>query len=70
MSGLQSSEGEDAFGCPSGDRATGQIRSHQRQVSLPRLFKRGAEPACAWFLEITFMPPKYVFVCVHPRGHK
>ena len=21
----------------------------------------------AWFLEITFMPPKYVCVCVHPQ---
>ena len=30
--------------------------------------------ANAWFLEITFVPPKYVCVCVcvcvHPRGHK
>ena len=34
----------------------------------------GRRPACAWFLEITFVPPKYVCVClcvcVHPRGHK
>ena len=24
----------------------------------------GRRPACAWFLEITFVPPKYVCVCV------
>ena len=32
----------------------------------------GRRPARAWFLEITFIPPKYVCVCVcvHPRGHK
>ena len=41
------------------------------------IFKPGArqlQPACAWFLEITFVPPKYVCacvcVCVHPQGHK
>ena len=24
----------------------------------------GRRPACAWFLEITFVPPKYVCVCM------
>ena len=43
---------------------------------LVRIFKPGARRphACARFLEITFVPPKYVCVyvcvCVHPRGYK
>ena len=27
-------------------------------------------PARAWFLEVTFIPPVCVCVCVHPRGYK
>ena len=31
---------------------------------------RAGLSARAWFLEVTFVPPKYVCVCVHPRGYK
>ena len=42
-----------------------------RQASFLNQARASHRPAHTWFLEITFIPPKCVCVCVyvHPRGH-
>ena len=47
-------------------QTTYELRLHVMSVCFVFLNQAhaGRRPACAWFLEITFVPPKYVCVCV------